>query len=460
MTSAEPEPADTPPSPANRKLGKHAFMFVIFTVFLDMLAFGIVMPTMPNLIAELLNGPEAMAAASESERQDMIARAVVWGGYITVVYAVLNFLSQPILGNLSDRFGRRPVLLVSMATLAIDFLIMGFSHTIWLLFLGRCLTGISGATHSTANAYIADTTEPEQRAQAFGMIGAAFGLGFIFGPVIGGFLGEIDARAPFFAAAGLGALNFLYGFFVLPESLGKKDRRKFDWKRANALGAFRHFRKFPQLSWLLLAVGLYGFAHWVYPSTFAYFGPIKFGWEPRMTGLALGAVGIGAAIVQAGLIGPAIKRFGATRIAFFGFGVAAFSQFAYGLAPYGWMIFVLIPIGSLAGLLQPALNQILTSRVERNAQGELQGAMASLQSFGQIFAPLLFTQTLTNFSVPEAPVYFPGAAFVLAGCITLVAIIPLIRGLLTTEKISETTPGPGADVDAAATMEQDAKASP
>lgn len=452
--------SDTTPSPANRRLGKHAFMFVIFTVFLDMLAFGIVMPTMPNLIAELLNGPEVMAAASETERQALIAHAVPWGGYITVVYAVLNFLSQPVLGNLSDRFGRRPVLLVSMATLAIDFLIMGLSHTIWLLFLGRCLTGISGATHSTANAYIADTTEPEQRAQAFGMIGAAFGLGFIFGPVIGGYLGQIDPRAPFFAAAGLGAINFLYGFFVLPESLAKEDRRPFDWKRANALGAFRHFRKFPQLSWLLLAFGLYGFAHWVYPSTFAYFGPIKFGWDSGMTGLALGAVGIGAAVVQAGLIGPAIKKFGPTKIAFFGFGVAAFSQMAYGLAPYGWMIFVLIPIGSLAGLLQPAMNQILTSRVERNAQGELQGAMASIQSFGQIFAPLLFTQTLTNFSVPEAPIHFPGAAFALASLITLVAILPLVRGLLTTEKVAQ--PPASADLkrDTIDAMDAEAKATP
>lgn len=447
-------------SPATRKLGKHAFMFVIFTVFLDMLAFGIVMPTMPNLIAELLNGPEAMAAATDAERQEMIARAVVWGGYITVVYAILNFLSQPILGNLSDRFGRRPVLLVSMATLAIDFLIMGFSHTIWLLFLGRCLTGISGATHSTANAYIADTTESHERAQAFGMIGAAFGLGFIFGPVIGGYLGKIDPRAPFFAAAGLGAINFLYGFFVLPESLAKSDRRPFDWKRANAFGAFKHFSKFPQLSWLLLALGLYGFAHWVYPSTFAYFGPIKFGWSPDMTGLALGAVGLGAAVVQAGLIRSAIKRFGATKIALFGFGIAAFAQLAYGLAPYGWMIFMLIPIGSLAGLIQPALNQILTSRVERNAQGELQGAMASIQSFGQIFAPLIFTQTLTHFSVPEAPVYFPGAAFVLASCITVIAIFPLIRGLLKTEKVSEPSGSGEIEKETADSLDAEAKATP
>ncbi len=447
-------------SPANKRLGGHAFMFVIFTVFLDMLAFGIVMPTMPNLIAELLHGPEVMAAASEEERQALIARAVVWGGYITVVYAVLNFLSQPILGNLSDRFGRRPVLLVSMATLAIDFLIMGFAHSIWLLFIGRCLTGISGATHSTANAYIADTTEPEKRAQAFGMIGAAFGLGFIFGPVIGGYLGEIDPRAPFFAAAGLGALNFLYGFFVLPESLAKSDRRKFDWKRANAFGAFKHFRKFPQLSWLLLAFGLYGFAHWVYPSTFAYFGPIKFGWDSGMTGLALGAVGVGAAVVQAGLIGPAIKRFGATRIAFFGFAIAAFAQMGYALAPYSWVIFALIPIGSLAGLLQPALNQILTSRVEKNAQGELQGAMASLQSFGQIFAPLIFTQTLTNFSVPEAPIHFPGAAFALASLITIVAIFPLVRGLLTTRKVAQPESDSALAKDAAAAVEAEAKATP
>ncbi len=443
-------------SPVPRKTSKHAFMFVIFTVFLDMMAFGIIMPSMPDLVAELLNGPEVMAAASDEERRALIAEAVPWGGYITVVYAILNFLAQPVLGNLSDRFGRRPVLLVSMATLGIDFLIMGFAHSIWILFLGRILTGISGATHSTANAYIADTTEPDQRAQAFGMIGAAFGLGFIFGPVIGGLLGDIDSRAPFFAAGALAGVNFLYGLFVLPESLAKEDRRPFDWKRANAFGAFKHFRKFPQLSWLLAAYGLYGFAHWVYPSTFSYYGPIRYGWEASMTGLVLGAVGIGTAVVQAGMIGPVIKRFGATRTAFFGIGVGTIGLFAYSMAFQGWMVFAIIPIASLAGLLGPSLNQILTSRVERNAQGELQGAMASIQSFGQIFAPLIFTQTLTHFSRDDAPVYFPGAAFALAGVLTALAIFPLIRGLVTTRKApDESADGEAAELTA---LEQEAEA--
>lgn len=439
-----------------RAHGKNAFMFVVITVFIDMMGFAVIMPVLPKLIAELTHGKAAFDAAvlaheagNTAPLSAMISAAVPWGGYISAAYAIVNFLTQPILGNLSDRFGRRPVLLVSMATLAIDFLIMGFAHALWLLFLGRILSGLSAATHSTASAYIADTTEPSQRAQAYGMLGAAFGFGFIFGPVIGGFLGEIDPRAPFFASAGLAALNFLYGFFVLPESLKPENRRKFEWKRANALGAFQHFSKLPHLSWLILAYGLFFFGHWVYPATFAYYGPIRFGWDEKMTGLVLGAVGVGSAIVQAGLIRPAIKKLGATRTMFIGLATCILVYVAYGLAAAGWMVFAIVAVGALAGFYSPAMNQILTSRVEANAQGELQGALASMQALGNVFSPILMTQTLHHFTSAGAPVYLPGAAFFLAAGITVLAVPAIIIGLRKTPKI-EAEPALAAQPEAAA----------
>ena len=332
---------------------------------------------------------------------------------------------------------------MSMGTLAIDFLIMGFAHAIWLLFVGRFLSGLSGATHSTAAAYIADTTEPENRAQAFGMLGAAFGLGFILGPVIGGFLGQIDPRAPFFAAAALAGVNFLYGLFVLPESLAPEHRRKFDWNRANAFGAFRHFSKLPHLAWFMLALGLFNFAHWVYPATFNYFGAIRFGWNAGMIGLALGAVGIGSAVVQVGLIGPssiALRRDAHGLI--FGFLVSCVAPLSPTLAPEGWMVFVIVPFGSLAGVFNPAINQIMTARVERNAQGELQGALASVQALTNISSPLVMTQTLFYFTHADAPLYLPGAAFLLAAVVCALLAVAALLKACGPSKVAEIA-GPG-----------------
>lgn len=340
-------------APPVRKPGKNAFFFIIVTVFIDMMAFAVIMPSMPYLVAELLNGKDAVlqakamaAAGNLKPLETMLSDAAPWGGYITTVYAVMNFLVAPILGGLSDRFGRRPILLVSMGMLAIDFVIMGMAHTVWLLFLGRILSGISGATHSTAAAYIADVTEPKARGQAFGMLGMAFGLGFILGPAIGGYLGQFDPRLPFFASAALAAINFCYGLFVLPESLAHEHRRRFDWKRANAFGTFKHLMQVPYLAWFMLALGLFNVAHWVYPATFNYFAGVAFGWNEGMIGLALVAVGVGSAIVQGGLTGPLIKRFGPTRMAVFGFVICAITFAAYSMATEGWMMFVIIPFGA------------------------------------------------------------------------------------------------------------------
>jgi DHA1 family tetracycline resistance protein-like MFS transporter len=434
------------------RLGKNAFFFIIVTVFIDMMAFAVIMPSMPYLMAELLNGEAALesarALAAEGNLlplEAMLSQAAPWGGYITMVYAVMNFLSAPILGGLSDRFGRRPVLLVSIGTLAIDFLIMGFAHTVWLLFLGRIMSGISGATHSTAAAYIADVTEPQQRAQAFGMLGAAFGLGFILGPAIGGFLGQFDPRYPFFAAAALAAINFCYGLFVLPESLDREHRRRFEWKRANAFGAFAHLAKVPYLAWFMLALGLFQFSYWVYPAVFGYYSAVNFGWGEGLIGLALMAVGIGSAVVQGALIGPIIKRFGPTNTAVWGFLVCVVTFAAYAVATEGWMVYLIIPFGALAGVLGPAMNQIMSVRTPRNAQGELQGALASVQSLANMIAPLAMTQTFHYFTAPSAPVFFPGAAFALAAVFCAVSLLPLMHGLAVAPKVEEPPADPPAE---------------
>lgn len=434
----------SPATPGAKTHGKNAFFFIIVTVFIDMMAFAVIMPSMPFLMAELLNGKDVLvhakdlaAAGDRTLLEGLLSDAAPWGGYITTVYAIMNFLSAPILGGLSDRFGRRPVLLLSIGTLAIDFVIMGLAHSVWLLFLGRILAGISGATHSTAAAYIADVTEPDRRAQAFGMLGAAFGLGFILGPAIGGFLGQFDPRLPFFASAGLAFINFCYGMFVLPESLGHEHRRRFDWTRANAFGAFKHLLRVPYLAWFMLALGLFNFAHWVYPATFNYFAGVRYGWNEGMIGIALVVVGIGSAVVQGGLTGPIIKRFGPTNTAVFGFIICVITFAAYAAATQPWMVFVIIPFGALAGVLGPSMNQIMSVRTPKNAQGELQGAIASVQSLTNIFAPLALTQTFHYFTAPTAPVWFPGAAFALASVICAISLLPLMRGLATAPKVEE-----------------------
>ena len=428
---AEPSKAVSGPT----RHGKNAFMFIIVTVAIDMMGFGVIMPSMPSLLSGLTGLP--------------VADVTPWGGYITTVFAVMNFFASPILGSLSDRFGRRPVLLASLGTLCLDFLIMGFAQTIWVLFIGRLLSGASAATQSTASAYIADVTEPQERAQAYGMLGAAFGLGFILGPALGGFLGEhLGPRAPFFASAALCAINFLYGLFVLPESLAPENRRKFDWKRANAIGAFKHFSKLPHLAWFMVALGLYQFAHWVYPSTFNYYGAVRYGWGQDMIGLALAGVGVGSAIVQGLLVGRMIKRFGATRTVIFGFTVSILAFIGYAFAFKGWMMLAILPFASLGGVLGPAMNQIMSARVARNAQGEMQGAMASVQALTNMASPLVMTQTFFYFTHSEAPVHFAGASFVLAAIIATLSLIPLIIGLRTAPKVAETG-GPPPDPEQA-----------
>lgn len=414
--------------PAIRAHGRNAFIFVVVTVLIDMIGFGMIMPVIPFLLSEVTG----LA----------IEDVTPIGGVLTAVYGVMNFLAMPTLGSLSDRFGRRPVLLLSLATLAVDFIIMGFAHSLWLLFVGRMLSGISAATVSTAYAYVSDVTEPEERGRAFGMIGATFGLGFIIGPVLGGLLGKIDPRAPFFAAAALALCNVAYGFFVLPESLPATRRRAFDWKRANPFGAFRHFSRLPRLVWLLVAMGLYGFSHWVYPAVWSYNASVRYGWLSGQIGLSLGMVGLASALVQGGLVGPVIRRFGPVAAARFGFIAATFAYALFALATEPWMVYAAIPVSALAGFVQPAMNQIMTGQTPPDAQGELQGAIASVNALTQILSVLIMTQVFslathhfgqvdpaTGQLLRESVRWAAGAPFWLAAGLGLIALIPLGIGL-------------------------------
>ncbi|PKP82890.1 MAG: tetracycline resistance MFS efflux pump [Alphaproteobacteria bacterium HGW-Alphaproteobacteria-18] len=406
--------------------GKNAFFFVLVTVFIDHLAFGLIIPVLPTLIQDLAHVPAS--------------GATLWIGGLAATYAVMTFLFGPLVGALSDRFGRRPVLLVSMAMLGLDFLIMALAPNIWILFLGRALAGISGATFSTANAYIADTTTPAERGRAFGFIGASFGLGFIFGPVIGGLLGELGPRMPFFAAVALAFINFLYGVFVLPESLPKERRRKLNFKRANPLGAARHFSKLPKVSWFLIAGGIYFLAHTVFPATWSVHGEIRYDWSPAQIGLSLGMVGVGAAIVQAGLMGLILKRLGMIRTVMFGYtvNIIAMSGFAFAGAPL--LAYLIIPFAALGGVTMPANSALMSSLTPPDAQGELQGAASSVNALGMIIGPLIMSGALYAFSREGAPIQFGGAAFLLAAALTAAAFLPFLRGVAANRDALPATP--------------------
>ncbi|MDJ0921450.1 MAG: TCR/Tet family MFS transporter [Henriciella sp.] len=397
------------------KPGKNAFFFVVVAVILNMLSFGLIMPVMPALLFELTG-----RTAEES---------VAIGGWLSATFAIANFFAMPILGGLSDRYGRRPVLLASIGMLGIDMLIMALAPTLAFLFFGRALGGLFSATYSVANAYIADVTEPEDRGRAFGMMGAAFGIGFILGPVAGGLLGEIDTRLPFFAAAGIAGLNFLYGLFVLPESLPVENRRVFNFARANPFGALVHFSKLPKVAWFIVAIGLFQIAHAVYPSTWNFHGEIRYDWSEFEIGLSLGVVGIGSAISQAILTGYLIKRFGPMRAAAFGLTMNAVALALFSIAGAPWAAYAVILVSALGGVAMPAINTITSTLTPPNAQGELQGAQASMMAMTLIFSPVLMSQTLQTFSAPDAPIYFPGAAFLLAAIITATACIPFAIGV-------------------------------
>jgi MFS transporter, DHA1 family, tetracycline resistance protein len=403
---------DAPQAGARAAAGRNPLIFIFVTRLLDAIGFGIVFPVLPQLLLHM--GSPNIAAASRV------------AGVLLVTYAVLQFFCGPLIGNLSDRFGRRPVILASLLAYALDYALMGFAPSIGWLFLGRAIAGIAGAVYVPANAFIADVTPPERRAHAFGVISSAFGLGFILGPAIGGLLGELGPRAPFFAAATLAGLNLLFGLFVLPESLPPANRRAFSWRRANPIGAPVALSHYPSVLGYACVVAAFLLANNVYPSTWAFYTTARFGWSPGMIGLSLVATGIAMAFVQATLTGRVAQMIGEAHTAILALTIAAAAAFAYAFIRQPWMVFVITVLGALQALTYPSLNAIMTRRTPADAQGELQGGVASLSSLANIAGPLLMTQAFAYFTAPGAPVYFPGAAFIVAGALNLLGVFVLL----------------------------------
>ncbi|MEO9297417.1 TCR/Tet family MFS transporter [Devosia alba] len=382
---------------------------ILTTILLDMIGVGIIVPVLPELLEELTGGS--------------VANAAVIGGYLVFAYAFMQFVFSPVLGNLSDRFGRRPVLLLSLLGLTFDYLMMSIAPVVWYLFIGRIIAGVAGAAVATATAYMADITPPHKRTHRFGLIGAAFGLGFIIGPVIGGELGEFGPRVPFFAAAALAFANFLFGLLVLPESLPRHSRRKFDIRRANPFGAIAALKQYPLVIWLLAVLFTFSLAAQALPTVFSYFTVEVFRFTSSNIGRALGAFGIGFAISQAVLVGPMVKRLGEPPVAMLGLLAAIIAFAGVAFAETVFYLYVFIMIGAVSGLAPPAINGILSRQVPDNAQGELQGAVNAANSLATIAGPLAATQIFAYFTTtPTAPNYFPGAPFLAAAVCVLVAL--------------------------------------
>ncbi len=384
----------------NRPTHRRALVFIAITVLLDVIGFGLIMPVLPALLVEL-TGKSVNAAAIE-------------GGWLAFAYAGMQFLCAPVLGNLSDRFGRRPVLLAAIAAFGLDYLVMGFAPAYSWLFVGRLVAGMAGASFTPAYAYVADVTPLEKRAQSFGVVSACFGVGFILGPALGGFLGTFGPRAPFFVAAGLSLLNFAYGWFALPESLPKEKRRAFQWRRANPLGALLQVRKRPEVAGILGALFLWMLAQQVMPSTWAYYTKFRFGWSEATIGASLALAGTIMALSQATLLRFAVPAFGERRIAIAGLVMGAVGNLGYASATDGWMMFAWLGTWFFGAVVMPSSNGLMSRLTPADAQGELQGAVAGLFSLSSVVGPPLMTQVFARFSSADAPVHFPGAAFGLA----------------------------------------------
>jgi len=392
-----------------------AIGFIFVTLLIDTIGFGLIIPVLPGLIQELSGGTN-----SEASRI---------GGWLLFAFAGAQFLCAPILGGLSDRFGRRPILLGSLFGFGIDYIFLALAPTIAWLFVGRLIAGVMGASFTTAGAYIADVSTPEKRAQNFGMIGAAFGLGFIIGPALGGLLGSFGPRVPFLIAAGLSLLNWLYGYFILPESLKPENRRPFDWKRANPVGSLVNLGRYPIILGLVASLVLIYVAAHAIQSNWAYYVIEKFKWTPGMIGLSLAAVGLLIAGVQGGLIRIIIPKLGQKRSLYVGLALYSFGFVLFAFATQGWMMFAFLVPYCLGGIAGPAIQGIISSQVPANEQGELQGALTSLMSVTSIIGPLLMTQLFGYFTASNAPVYFPGAPMLMGAVLTLFSMLLAMRAL-------------------------------
>jgi MFS transporter, DHA1 family, tetracycline resistance protein len=402
-------PRETPP------VRGAAVIFIFITILLDMFALGLILPILPKLVESFVDNDTASAAR-------------IFGLFGTA-WALMQFFFSPILGGLSDRFGRRPVVLLSSLGLALDYVLMALAPSLTWLFIGRVISGITSASVSTAFAYIADVTPVEQRAAVFGKIGAAFGAGFIFGPAIGGLLGDIDPRLPFWVAAGLSFANTLYGWLILPESLPRERRSPFRWKSANPVGALHLLRSDRILASLSVVNFIAQLAHVVLPSTFVLYATYRYGWDTRTVGLTLAIVGICAMTVQGAAIGPIVRRFGERRALLLGLGCGAVGFLIFGAAPTGPLFWLGIPVMALWGVSGAALQALTTRLVAPDQQGQLQGATSSVQSLSQLVGPFLFTLTFAWFIGGQAPVNLPGAPFLLASVLLVLALAIAVRTL-------------------------------
>lgn len=382
----------------------NALVFISITVLLDVIGFGVILPVLPTLLVEL-TGKSVNAAAVD-------------GGWLAFAYAAMQFVCAPILGNLSDRFGRRPVLLAAIGAFGVDYVFMGFAPSLGWLFTGRLIAGLAGASFTPAYAYVADVTPPERRAQSFGIVSACFGVGFILGPAIGGALGGLGPRAPFFAAAALSLLNFGYGIFALPESLAIEKRRAFEWRRANPIGTLLHLRRHPEVLGILGALFLWMIAQQVMPATWAFYTRFRFQWSPATIGASLALAGALMAISQATLLRLAVPRIGERRAAMIGMLVTCAGNLGYATASAGWMMFAWLGTWFFGAVVMPSSNGLMSRRTPPETQGELQGAVAGLFSLSSIVGPPLMSHVFGWFSSADAPVQLPGAAFLAAAILT------------------------------------------
>jgi DHA1 family tetracycline resistance protein-like MFS transporter len=386
-----------------------ALIFIFVTVMLDMLAIGTMIPVLPKLVVAFKGG-------------DVAAAAEVFGLFGTA-WALMQFVFSPVQGALSDRFGRRPVILMSNLGLGLDYILMALAPNLTWLFVGRIISGITAASVSTAFAYIADVTPPEKRAAGFGLIGTAFGLGFVIGPAFGGLLGSIDLRLPFWGAAALSLVNFLYGLLVLPESLTRERRAPFAWRRANPIGSLALLRRHPQLFGLTTVNFLQNLAHVVLPSVFVLYASHRYGWDERAVGFALAGVGACAAIVQGGLVRPVVAWAGERRTMLLGLACGAAGLAIYGLAPSGLIFCLGVPVMSLWGLMGPSVQALMSQRVSPTEQGQLQGVQSSLQGIAGLIGPAMFTVTFAHGVTPAHGWEVPGAPFFLAAALLLLGMI-------------------------------------
>jgi DHA1 family tetracycline resistance protein-like MFS transporter len=412
---------DTQTPATSPKSSSHALAFIAVTLLLDTIGFGLIMPVYPRLLVEITG--------------ESLSRAAIYGGWLGFVYAAMQFVAAPILGNLSDRYGRRRVILIAVGALGIDYMIMGFAPTLTWLFVGRAIAGAAGASFTPAYAYVADISSPERRAQNFGVVSASFGIGFIIGPAIGGLLGTLGPRAPFFAAAVLSLINFSYGFFVLPESLPPERRRAFEWRRANPLGTLSQMKKHPVVLGLLLALFLWSLGNQVMPSTWAFYTKLRFGWSEAMIGASFAAVGVVMASSQAIVMRLIVPRLGERQAALIGIASGTVGYVGFGLATAGWMMFAFLATWFFAAIVMPTTNALMSHLVSPDAQGELQGAVASLFSLSAIIGPPIMTHLFSRFSAPDASVHIPGAAFLAAAILAIACMV--VFWLSTREPVAE-----------------------